>query len=339
MSNNQKSVSVKKAATVVLALGVEQASQVYKFLREEEIELLTKEIALLQNLTTETLENTMDEFYNLCMAQKVIMDGGLDYAKAVLEKAMGAASAAGLIDRVTRSLQTRVFDFLPKADPKHLLSLIQNEHPQTIALILSYSTTEQASTVLSELPRDTQLDVVERIALMDSTNPEVVKDVERMIERKLSMGESMDFTEIGGIKYMAEILNSVDRSTEKFILEELGKRDPKLTEELRNRMFIFEDIASLEPMHIQRFLQEVTGSNMGDLVIALKGTSEEIAAVFYSNMSQRMKETVMEETKYLRGVRMTDVEEAQQKLVAMVRRLEEAGEIFISRGRRDEIIV
>ncbi|MHC1695491.1 MAG: flagellar motor switch protein FliG [Eubacteriales bacterium] len=339
MSNNQKSVSVKKAATVVLALGVEQASQVYKFLREEEIELLTKEIALLQNLTTETIENTMDEFYNLCLAQKVITDGGLDYAKAVLEKAMGAASAAGLIDRVTRSLQTRVFDFLPKADPKHLLSLIQNEHPQTIALILSYSTTEQASTVLSELPRDIQLDVVERIALMDSTNPEVVKDVERMIERKLSMGESMDFTEIGGIKYMAEILNSVDRSTEKFILEELGKRDPKLTEELRNRMFIFEDIASLEPMHIQRFLQEVTGSNMNDLVIALKGTSEEIAAVFYSNMSQRMKETVMEETKFLRGVRMTDVEEAQQKLVAMVRRLEEAGEIFISRGRRDEIIV
>lgn len=332
----KKSGALKKAATVVLALGVEYASKVYKYLRPEEIEQLTIEIATLENLSAEAVESTMDEFYNLCLAQKFITEGGIEYAKAVLEKALGGVTAAGIIEKVTKSLQTRSFDFLYKADPKHLLSLIQNEHPQTIALILSYCTAEQAATILSELPRDIQLDVVSRIATMDNTSPEVIRDIERMIEHKLSMGEALGTTELGGIKYVAEVMNTIDRGTEKFIMEKLGEKDPKLAEEVRNKMFVFEDIVTLDPIYIQRFLQEV---NANDLLIALKSVSKEVADVFYQNMSLRMKETMEEEAKYLHGVRISDVEEAQQKLVALVRKLEEAGEVVIARGRRDEIIV
>ncbi|HBL83410.1 MAG: flagellar motor switch protein FliG [Clostridiales bacterium GWF2_38_85] len=327
---------MRKAATVVLSLGIENASQVFKYLHEDEIEMLTVEIATMQALSAETVEATMDEFYGLCLAQTFITEGGIDYAKAVLEKSMGASVATNLIDKITKSLQVKAFDFIYKADPKQLLILIQNEHPQTIALILSYCTTEQSSAILSELPREIQIDVVERIATMDSTSPEVVKDIERLIERKMSMSETVGYTVIGGTKYIAEVLNSVDRGTEKYIMEELSKNDPKLSEEIRNCMFVFEDIAMLEPMYIQRFLQDV---NTSDLLIALKGAAKDVVEKFYENMSLRMKETMEEEAKYLRGVRLSDVEEKQRKLVAVVRQLEESGEIYISRGRKDEIIV
>lgn len=332
----KSSESLKKAATVVLALGTETASQVFRFLHEDEIELLTVEIATMKNLPSETMEDTMDEFYSLCQAQTFITEGGIEYAREVLEKSKGSTAASELIEKITKSLEVKAFDFIYKADPKQLLILIQNEHPQTIALILSYCTAEQSSAILSELPRDIQLDVVERIATMDSTSPEVVKDIEKLIERKMSINETSEFTEIGGKKYIAEVLNSVDRGTEKYIMEELSKKDPKLSEEIRNCMFVFEDIAMLEPMYIQRFLQD---TNSNDLLIALKGSSKDVVDVFYENMSLRMKETMEEESKYLRGVRLSDVEEKQQKLVALVRSLEEAGEIYISRGRKDDIIV
>lgn len=332
----KKSDSLRKAATIVLALGIENASEVFKYLREDEIEALTVEIATMQSLSTDVMEATMDEFYGLCEAQSFITEGGIEYAKAVLEKSKGTTAAAAIIDKVTKSLQVKAFDFIYKADPKQILILIQNEHPQTIALILSYCTVEQSSAILSELPRDIQMDVVERIATMDSTSPEIVKDIERLIERKMQMSETGEFTEIGGTKYIAEVLNSVDRGTEKYIMDELSKKDPKLSEEIRNSMFVFEDIANLEPIYIQRFLQDV---NPNDLLIALKGASKEVVDVFYQNMSMRMRETMEEESKYLRGVRLSDVEEKQQKLVALVRSLEDAGEIYVSRGRKDEIIV
>lgn len=332
----KKSESLRKAATIVLALGIENASEVFKYLREDEIEALTVEIATMPSLSTDVMEQTMDEFYGLCEAQSFITEGGIEYAKAILEKSKGATAAAAIIDKVTKSLQVKAFDFIYKADPKQILILIQNEHPQTIALILSYCTVEQSSAILSELPRDIQLDVVERIATMDSTSPEIVKDIERLIERKMQMSETGEFTEIGGTKYIAEVLNSVDRGTEKYILDELSKKDPKLCEEIRNDMFVFEDIANLEPIYIQRFLQDV---NVNDLLIALKGASKEVVDVFYQNMSMRMRETMEEEAKYLRGVRLSDVEEKQQKLVALVRSLEDAGEIYVARGRKDEIIV
>ncbi|HBT65015.1 MAG TPA: flagellar motor switch protein FliG [Ruminococcaceae bacterium] len=326
----------KKAAAIIIDIGIENAAKVYKYLRQEEIEQLTMEIANLQKLESEDVEDTLNEFYELCLAQKYITEGGIDYARSILDKVMGAVEAANLIEKVSQSLKSRAFDFLKKTDPKHLLSFIQSEHPQTIALILSYVKPEQASLILTGLPREIQIDVAERIANMDRTSPEVIREVERTLENKFSSLVNVDLAEIGGVKYMAELLNAVDRSTEKYLLEEMNKKDPKLSEEIRRRMFVFEDIVTLDSIAIQRFLREI---DTKDLVVALKGSNEEVSQVVYSNMSKRMSETIQEEQQYLRGIRLRDVEEAQQRIVGIIRKLEEAGEIFISRGRKDEFIV
>ncbi|HWQ50779.1 MAG TPA: flagellar motor switch protein FliG [Terriglobales bacterium] len=327
--------SRKKASAVIISLGTETASIIYKFLREDEIEQLTLEIAMLQDLTSEQTEQCLDEFYNLCLAQKYVTEGGIEYAREILNKALGPQAAAVLIERVNKTIRTRSFDFLRKADPKHLISMIQNEHPQTIALILSYLRANQASEILAELPRELQLDVAQRIAVMDRTSPEMVKEVEKTLSKRFSSVASMDFAEIGGVKYMAEIMNSVDRGTEKYILEEMSRADPGLAEEIRKLMFVFEDITLLDSAAIQRFLREV---DTKDLLIALKGSGDEVSQVFYRNMSSRMADMMKEDAQYLHGVRLADVEDAQQRLVAIVRRLEESGEIFISRGGKDEVI-
>jgi flagellar motor switch protein FliG len=333
---NESSRSIRKAATVVLSLGVENASEVFKYLHEDEIEKVTTEIATMEALSADVVEATMEEFYNLCLAQTYITEGGIEYARAILEKSLGVAAATNILNKIAKSLQVKAFDFIYKIDSKQLLVMLQNEHPQTIALILSYCSPDQASSILSELPRDIQIDVVERIATMESTSPEVIRDVEKLVERKLLMSESVDMAEIGGKKFIATVLNSIDRGTEKFILEELNKKDPVLSEEIRNCMFVFEDIINLDSMDIQRLLQNI---DTGDLLIALKGASKEIVDVFYENMSVRMRETMEEESKYLRGVRLSDVEERQQKIVQIARTLADAGEIHIARGRKDEIIV
>lgn len=325
----------QKAAAIIIDIGVDNAAQVYKYLRDDEIEQLTIEIATLQKLDPDVAEQTLEEFYDLCMAQKYITEGGIDYAKTILEKVLGSVEAALLIEKVSQSLRSRAFDFLKKVDPKNLLSFIQTEHPQTIALILSYIKPSQAALVLSDLPRDIQIDVAERIANMDRTSPEVIKEVEKTLEEKFSSLVSVDFAEIGGVKYMAELLNTVDRGTEKFILEEMNKKDPKLTEEIRKRMFVFEDIATLDSLTIQRILREI---NTKDLVVALKGANDEVKEAIYSNMSSRMRETLQEEAQYLRGVRIRDVEDAQQRIVGVIRKLEESGEVYIVRGRKDEYI-
>lgn len=327
--------SKKKASAVIISLGTETASVIYKYLREEEIEQLTLEIAMLQDLTAEQTEQCLDEFYNLCLAQKYVTEGGIEYAKEILNKALGPQAASNLIERVNKTIKTRSFDFLRKADPKHLISMIQNEHPQTIALILSYLRANQASEILAELPRELQLNVAQRIAVMDRTSPEMVKEVEKTLSKRFSSVATMDFAQIGGVKYMAEIMNSVDRGTEKYILEEMSKEDPGLAEEIRKLMFVFEDITTLDSAAIQRFLRDV---DTKDLLIALKGSSEEISQVFYRNMSTRMAEMMQEDAQYLHGVRLADVEDAQQRMVAIVRKLEESGEIFISRGGKDEVI-
>ena len=326
----------KKAAAIIIDLGVENAAKVYKYLRPEEIEQLTVEIASLDKLDPEEFEEILNEFYELCIAQKYITEGGIDYARNILDKVMGSVEAAKLIEKITQSLRTRAFDFLKKVDPKHLLGFIQNEHPQTIALILSYAKPDQAAMILANLPREIQIDVAERIANMDRTSPDIIKEVERTLESKFSSIVNIDLAEIGGVKHMAEMLNSVDRGTEKFILEEMNKRDPKLAEEIRKRMFVFEDIVMLDSISIQRFLRDV---DVRDLVIALKGANEEVTKTIYANMSKRMSETIQEELQYMRGVRLRDVEEAQQRIVSIIRKLEETGEIIVSRGRKDEIIV
>lgn len=325
-----------KAAMVIISLGPEKAAKLYHYLKEEEVEQLTVEVASIQSIDSEKIQGALDEFYQLCLAQNYISEGGIDYARQVLDKAFGPARAASLIGRITDSLHAHSFEFLKKADPKHLLTFIQYEHPQTIALILLYTTSEQAASILAELPREKQIDVAMRIATMDRTSPEIVKEVENILEKKLSTVSSANLTEIGGVKSIAEILNRVDRSTEKFILDEFNKTNPELSEEVKRRLFVFEDIIYLDSRGIQRFLREV---NTKDLVVALKGANQEVSNLIMGNMTKRMQDTIKEEIEFLGPIRLSEVEEAQQKIVQVIRRLEESNEIIISRGGKDEMVV
>jgi len=326
----------QKAAQIVISLGTDTASSIYKHLQEDEVEKLTYEITRQQSVPPEVADEVIEEFYDLCVAQKVYLEGGITYAKNVLEKAYGVQQGSALLERVTKTLRTKAFEFIRKADYKSLMNMMMNEHPQTIALILSYARADQASSIIAELPENIKVDVVERIARMDRTSPDVIRQVEAILEKKFESIVSVDLLEIGGVNYIAEIMNKIDRGTEKQIFDELGRKDPKLTEEIRKRMFIFEDITTLDSMSIQRFLREV---DTKDMAIALKGANKDVSAIIFENMSQRMGETIKSEIEYLHNVRVRDVEDAQQKVVAIIRRLEEEGEIIITKGGKDDIIV
>ncbi|MBI4855629.1 MAG: flagellar motor switch protein FliG [Acetobacterium woodii] len=326
----------QKAAQVVISLGADIASSIYKHLAEDEIEILTYEITRQESVPPEVADQVIDEFYGLCVAQKVYIEGGVNYARNVLEKAFGVQQGSALLERVTKTLRTKAFEFIRKADYKNLMNMIMNEHPQTIALVLSYARADQASAIISELPKSIRVEVVERIARMDRTSPEIIRQVETILERKFESVVSFDLLEVGGINYIAEIMNNIDRGTEKYIFDELSKNDAKLSEEIRKRMFVFEDIVILDPMSIQRFLSEIDTKEMA---IALKGANKNVSDVIFENMSQRMGDTVRSEMEYLHNVRVRDVEEAQQKIVSVIRRLEEEGEIVTSKGGKDEIIV
>ena len=324
------------AATVITAIGAENAALVYKHLSEEDVEKLTYEVSRLQYMDINTVNKILSDFYDLCLTQKVITEGGVTYARSVLEKAYGPEMAKALMDKVAKSLKVKAFDFVRKSDAKNILAIVQNEYPQTIALILSYVNPDQAAMVLSELPKEKRVDVVERIAKMDSANPDVVKAIEETLSKKFSSLVSMELTEVGGVNYIADVLNHVDRGTEKFIFDELSVRDPALVTEIRQKMFVFEDIIGLDSMAIQRFIREVESK---DLAIAIKGSSAEVTAVLYANMPQRMQESIQQDIEYLHNIRMRDVEEAQQRIVAIIRRLEDEGELVISKGgKEDEII-
>lgn len=326
----------EKAAVLLISLGPEYSAQIFKHLNDEEIEELTLEIANMRKVSPAEKEKILDEFYEICIAQEYISEGGINYAKDVLEKALGSQKAMDIINKLTASLQVKPFDFARKADPSQLLNFIQNEHPQTIALILSYLPSNQAAQILSALPQVKQSEVAQRIAMMDRTSPEIIKEVELVLERKLSSLVSQDYTSAGGIQSIVDILNAVDRGTEKNIMDTLEVDDAELAEEIRKRMFIFEDIISLDSTSIQRFIREIDNK---ELAVALKGATEEVAGVIYSNMSKRMAEMIKEDMDFMGPVRLRDVEEAQQKIVNVIRKLEEAGEIIIARGGGDEIIV
>lgn len=321
---------------LLISLGPERSAEIFKHLREEEIEQLTLEIANIRTVTPEEKEKVLEEFYQICLAQEYIAEGGISYAKEILEKALGTQKALDVINKLTVSLQVRPFEFVRKADPAQLLNFIQKEHPQTIALILAYLKPQQAAAVLASLPQDKQADVARRIAVMDRTSPEIIKEVERILEKNLSSLVTEDFTAAGGVQAIVNILNTVDRGTEKYIMETLEIEDTDLAEEIRKRMFVFEDILTLDNRSIQRFLREVD-NNL--LAVALKGATEEVQKVIYSNMSKRLAEMIREDIEYMGPVRLKDVEEAQQKIVNIIRKLEDAGEIIISRGGGDEIIV
>lgn len=326
----------EKAAMLLISLGPERSAEIFKHLKEDEIEQITLEIANIRTVAPEEKERVLEEFYQVCIAQEYIAEGGINYAKDVLEKALGTQKALDIINKLTVSLQVRPFEFVRKTDPSQVINFIQKEHPQTIALILAYLKPQQAAAIISSLPQDKQADVARRIATMDRTSPEVIKEVERILEKNLSSLVTEDFTAAGGIQSIVDILNSVDRGTEKYIMETLEVDDTNLAEEIRKRMFVFEDILSLDNRSIQRFLREIENSQMA---IALKGSSEEVQKIIFTNMSKRLAEMIKEDMDFMGPVRLKDVEEAQQKIVNVIRKLEDAGEIVISRGGGDEIIV
>ncbi|KOR94528.1 flagellar motor switch protein FliG [Geobacillus stearothermophilus] len=326
----------QKAAILLISLGPDVSASIYKHLSEEDIEKLTLEISNVRQVAAEQKEEVLEEFRQLALAQDYIAQGGIAYAKEVLEKALGPDKAMNIINRLTSALMVRPFDFARKADPMQLLNFIQHEHPQTIALILSYLDPAQAGQILSALPQEMQADVARRIALMDSTSPEIISEVEQILERRLSATVMQDYTQTGGIEAVVEVLNQVDRSTERTILEALEIQDPELAEEIKKRMFVFEDIVTLDNRAIQRVIREVDNN---DLMLALKVASDEVKEIVFRNMSTRMAETFKEEMEYMGPVRLRDVEEAQSRIVAIIRRLEEAGEIVIARGGGDDIIV
>ena len=326
----------EKAAVLLVSLGPELSASVFKHLREEEIEDLTLAIAGLKRIQPELRDEVMEEFHDLITAREFIEQGGIDYARQLLEKALGAERAEEIIKRLTASLAVRPFDFARKTDPSQLLNFIQNEHPQTIALILSYLHPEQAGLILSSLSPELQVDVARRVAKLDRTTPEVLQEIESTLEQRLSAFAMDDYTVAGGIESIVDILNMVDRATEKTILDSLEEEEPELAEEIRKRMFVFEDIILLDDRSIQKVLREVDSK---DLAMALKTASEEVSARIFKNMSKRAAEMLKEDIEYMGPVRLRDIEETQQKIVAIIRRLEDMGEIIIARGGEDEVIV
>lgn len=326
---------VQKAAVLLITLGPERSAEIFKHLKDEEIEELTLEIANTRSVSPEVKEGVLSEFYQVCLAQQYIAEGGIGYAKQLLDKALGNERAQEVISKLTASLQVRPFEFVRKTDPSQLLNFIQDEHPQTIAMILSYLTSAQSAMVLGALPPEKQADVAKRIAMMDRTSPDVIKEVERVLERRLASLVNQDYTIVGGVDAIVNILNTVDRATEKHIMESLEIEEPELADEIRKKMFVFEDILLLDDRAIQRVLRDVDNN---DLAVALKSANDEVQNVIFKNLSKRLAAMIKEDMDFMGPVRMKDVEEAQQKIVGVIRRLEDAGEIVISRGGGDDII-
>ena len=334
--NENELTGSQKAAILLIALGPEKSSKIFKHLKEEEIEELTLEIANTRSITAQLKEDVINEFYQVCLAQQYIAEGGIGYAKELLEKALGAEKAIDVISRLTASLQVKPFEFVRKTDASQLFNFIQDEHPQTIALVLSYLSPAQAAQIVGALPPDRQADVAKRVAMMDRTSPDVIKDVEKVLEAKLSSLVNQDYTIVGGVDAVVEILNTVDRGTEKHIMESLEIDEPELADEIRKKMFVFEDILLLDDRAIQRVLRDVDNS---DLAIALKGANEQVQTAIFGNLSSRLASMIKEDMDFMGPVRMKDVEEAQQKIVNIIRKLEDSAEIVISRGGGDEIVV
>ncbi|RGX91607.1 flagellar motor switch protein FliG [Roseburia sp. OF03-24] len=335
-TNTQDYTGIQKAAILLIALGPERSADIFKHLKEDEIEELTLEIANTRSVSPQVKEDVLNEFYQICLAQQYIAEGGIGYAKELLDKALGEEKAQEVITKLTASLQVRPFEFVRKTDPSQLLNFIQDEHPQTIAMILSYLTSAQAALVIGALPPEKQADVAKRIAMMDRTSPDVIKEVERVLEKKLSSLVNQDYTIVGGVDAIVNILNTVDRTTEKHIMESLEIEEPELADEIRKKMFVFEDILLLDDRAIQRVLRDVDNADLG---VALKAANEEVQNVIFKNLSKRLAAMIKEDMEFMGPVRMKDVEEAQQKVVSVIRKLEDSGEIVISRGGGDEIVV
>ncbi len=325
----------QKAAAVIVSLGADKASGLYQYMEPEDIEALTLEVARLGMLDSEQTEAVLTEFYQNCMTSKAVTEGGLEYARAVLEKAFGNQTALALLEKVTKSLKTREFAFLDKADVKSLYSALQNERPQTVALVLSYVDPDKAAGVIEQLEPRRQIRVVEAIATMESASPTAIKTIEAEMERKFSSIITQSNVKVGGIDYVAGIMNNLDRSSEKSIFDGLSAHNAELADEIRKRMFVFEDIITMDDRSVQRFVRDC---DPRDLVLALKTANAEVANKLFTNMSARMAESIRDDLEVTTNVRMKDVEDAQQRIVGVIRDLEERNEIIIMKGGKDDII-
>lgn len=325
----------RKAAILLVTMGPEKAAKVLKSLEDSEVEMLTIEIANLGKVSNEERKAVLEEFQNLTKAREMIISGGIDYAKEMLIKAFGPEKAMQIIERLVSNLSVKPFEFMRTADVVQIVNFLQSEHPQTIALVLSFLEPRIAAQVLGALPENLQIDVVKRISLLERASPDVVKEVEKLLEKKFAGVTTQTMSAVGGLDTAAEIMNSLDRSTEKNIMERLTYESPELAEEIRRRMFVFEDILKLDDRSVQLVLREV---NSQDLAVALKGASEELKNKIFNNMSKRAQQLLKDEIEFMGPVRVKDVEEAQQKIINVIRRLEEAGEIVIARGGGEELI-
>ncbi len=327
----------KKAAIVLVALGTEASAEIFRNLSEVEVESLTTQIARLEGVTPEMREAVLEEFHQMVMAQQFITQGGMNYAEEVLEEALGPNKAREILEKVRSTIRTTGFNMLNNVDPNQLTNFVQKEHPQTVALLLAHMSAEKAAQIISALPQEMQVDVASRIATMESISPEVLHQVEQVLAQQMKTMFSGDTAEVGGVKSVAEILNLVDRGAEKNILGNLERDNPELATSIKNLMFVFEDIVLIDDKGMQRVMKEV---DTKDLALALKGATEQVQTKFLTNMSSRASEAIKEDMAYMGPVRLKDVEEVQQKIVDIVRRLEEDGEIIISgRGGEDDVIV
>jgi flagellar motor switch protein FliG len=326
---------IQKAAILMIALGPESSAQVIRHLTENEIEQLTLEMANVRKISPEMRDIVLSEFHQMCIANDYISQGGINYAREVLERALGESRAFEIISKLSTSLKMRPFDIIRRTDPKQLFSFIQGEHPQTIALIMTHLPPDKSATLLSSLPPERQADVAKRIATMGRTSPEVLKEIEKVLERKISSLAPTDYTTSGGIQSIVDVLNRADPGTLKVVMDSLEVDDPDLAEQIKRQMFVFEDIILLDDRGIQLVLREVETKDLG---LALKGSNPEVADKIMANMSSRASQMLRDDMEFMGPVRLRDVEEAQQRIVKVIRRLEENGSIVISRGGSDEII-
>lgn len=326
---------LQKAAILMISLGPESSAQVIQHLNEAEIEKLTLEMANMRRVSPQQRDLVVEEFYQMCLANDYIAQGGIEYAREVLERALGQQKAFEIIAKLSASLKMRPFDLVRRTDPKQLASFIQGEHPQTIALIMTYLPPDKAAVLLSSLSLERQADVAKRIALMGRTSPEVLKEIEKVLERKISSLAPADYSSPGGIQCVVDMLNRADPSTLKTVMDTLEIDDPDLAEQIKRQMFVFEDIIMLDDRGVQLILREIETK---DLALALKGANAEVVQKIQNNMSARASQMLREDMEFMGPVRLRDVEDAQQRIVKVIRKLEESGAIVISRGGSDEII-
>src|SRR5690349_7248681 len=336
MTTTADMTGVRKAAIMLVQMGKEQAGKIMAQMRETEVEEITAEIMRLGTIDGTVADTVLTEFADMARANRYLHQGGLDYARELLEASLGPEAAEALVGRLSNAFMDVPFGFLQKADPRQVLSFLQDEHPQTIALVLAHMPAMLASQILSGLAGELQADVAHRIAVMDRTSPDIIRQVESTLERKISsVLQPSDLSTVGGLQPLVDIINRADRATERLIMEGLAAKSPELAEEIRSKMFMFEDITTLDDRGVQLVLRQV---ETADLATALKGVREDVRDKVTRNLSERAAENLIDEIDMLGAVRLRQVEESQAKIVQVIRTLEESGQIVIRRGDDDEFV-